>query len=257
MWLLLFCFLPETLRALVGNGSGYANPTPSEWLRRRATPKADRVKSAPMSRFLAIPNPFTPFMYILEKDVFCLLLYNSLQYFGFYAVLTSMTSLFSELYGLNDLQIGLCYIANGFGCICGSLTTGRLLNWEFQRVVKKLAIDPKKARRGSLDPNFPIERTRMHYTWIWGLIYNVFLIVYGWALHYKAPLPVVLIFQLVREYGPKIVDPYMYVAPVVLTFYLIVVGYCSTSTFSATSTLLVDLFPKVRFENKLRTRRLY
>lgn len=203
MWCLLFFFLSETLRSLVGNGSGYANPTPTEWFRRRAMPKSERPKSAPMSRFLVMPNPFIPFMYILEKDVFCLLLYNSLQYFGFYAVLTSMTSLFSTIYGLNDMQIGLCYIANGFGCVCGSLTTGRLLNWEFQRVVNKLAIDPKKARRGRLDPSFPIERTRMQYTWIWGLIYNVFLIVYGWALEYKAPLPVVLIFQLIREYDDR------------------------------------------------------
>ncbi|KAG2183022.1 hypothetical protein INT44_006003, partial [Umbelopsis vinacea] len=219
MWLLLFFFLSETLRSLVGNGSGYANPTPTEWLRRRALPASERVQPPPMTRFLTIPNPFIPFMYILEKDVFCLLLYNSLQYFGFYAVLTSMTSLFSVIYGLNDMQIGLCYMANGFGCVCGSLTTGRLLNWEFQRVVKKLNIDPKRARRGRLDPSFPIERTRMHYTWIWGLIYNVFLIVYGWALQYHAPLAVVLVFQ-------------------------VFLGYCSTATFSATSTLLVDLFPK-------------
>lgn len=219
MWLLLFFFLSETLRSLVGNGSGYANPTPREWMKRRATPQAERVKAAAMSRFLALPNPFIPFMYVLEKDVFCLLMYNSLQYFGFYAVLVSMSSLFASIYGLNDLQIGLCYIANGFGCVCGSLSTGRLLNWEFQRTVKRLNIDPKAARRGRMDPSFPIERTRMRYTWIWGIVYNVFLIVYGWALQYKGPLPVVLIFQAI-------------------------LGYCSTATFSATSTLLVDLFPK-------------
>jgi hypothetical protein len=197
MWLLLFFFLSETLRSLVGNGSGYANPTPSEWMKRRATPKEERVKSAAMSRFLVLPNPFVPFMYVLQKDVFCLLMYNSLQYFGFYAVLVSMSSLFASIYGLNDLQIGLCYIANGFGCVCGSLSTGRLLNWEFQRTVKRLNVDPKSARRGRLDPR------------IWGLVYNVFLIVYGWALQYKAPLPVVLIFQAVCKLNLYFTDTWI------------------------------------------------
>ncbi|CAO3609395.1 unnamed protein product [Mucor fragilis] len=283
LWLVQIFLLPETLRSLVGNGSTYANTTPLQiWKRHRLDKKRDRQKETatlatttnkalqsevsfhsartacgsccahsqdrradvvciknksclaessakkilhvsnadhPSRRWMNVPNPFQSLAYLKEKDVAVLLLYNSLQYAGLYSVLTSLTELFISTYGLNEFQVGLCFLSNGFGASIGSFTAGRLLNWKFYRISKSLNMDEKCIKRGSLDPDFPIESARMGFTWIWGIAFSVAMVAYGWCLSYKVHIAI----------------------PIALNFLL---SYLSTSTFTATNTLLVDLFPK-------------
>lgn len=219
--LLLFFFLPETLRSLVGNGSIYANPTPGQYLaerRRKAqrhhhhhkhlgdeekqvhgrspalrrssidsaltaldhhhdapfrtqAPPTDRDTSSTCtvdythnediqdhhasslnaekkkSRFLVLPNPFVSLAYFREKDVALVVTYNALQYAAFYCILTSVTGLFTKIYGLNEFQIGLCYLANGFGSGMGSVTSGRIMNWQFKRLAKKMGLEDHEIKR--------------------------------------------------------------------------------------------------------------
>ena len=52
-------------------------------------------------------NPLKTIHIILEKDVGMLLLYNSLVYTAFYDVTASLPYLFADIYGFNDLQIGM------------------------------------------------------------------------------------------------------------------------------------------------------
>ncbi|KAL7312101.1 hypothetical protein PS15m_007902 [Mucor circinelloides] len=265
LWLFQIFLLPETLRSLVGNGSIYANPTPWQaWKRYRSnmerdlqkekttTSKSeasfyssrtascahsqdrqvvcikypDEFKNAKQTMHVSnanhwrdIPNPFQSLAYLKEKDVAVLLLYNSLQYAGLYSVLTSLTELFIGTYGLDEFQVGLCFLSNGFGASIGSFTAGRLLNWKFHQIAKLINMDEKCTKRGNLDPDFPIESARMGFTWIWGIAFSVAMIAYGWCLFYKVHIAI----------------------PVMLNFAL---SCLSTSTFTATNTLLVDLFPK-------------
>lgn len=98
-------------------------------------------------RFLSSPNLFQSLAYLKEKDIAVLLFYNSLQYAGLYSVLTSLTGLFTSIYGLNEFQVGLCFLSNGFGASIGSFTAGRLLNWKFKRTAESLNIDEKYTKR--------------------------------------------------------------------------------------------------------------
>lgn len=184
LWFTLVFFLPETLRSLVGNGSGYANPTPAQyWKKKRETSRVklddiekvdqnnngsqmsfdssittcynttgiskDVPKKAnpPKNRFFVLPNPFQSWVYLKEKDVSVILLYNSLQYAGMYCVITSVTDLFSDTYGINEVQIGLCFLSNGVGASLGSYTSGLILDWRFKKVAKSLGIDENNANR--------------------------------------------------------------------------------------------------------------
>ncbi|KAI8642182.1 putative MFS transporter [Parasitella parasitica] len=226
LWLVQIFLLPETLRSLVGNGSIYANPTPFQAWRKYQKNKKNtsgsnlHVSDAHCSKRLSsIPNPFQSLIYLKEKDIAILLLYNSLQYAGLYSVLTSLTELFTTIYGLNEFQVGLCFLSNGFGASIGSFTAGRILNWKFKQIARSLNTDEKFTKKGSLDPEFPIENARMGFTWIWGIVFNIAMIAYGWALFYKVHLAI----------------------PIAINF---VLSYVSTSTFTSTNTLLVDLFPK-------------
>ncbi|KAL9550839.1 hypothetical protein MBANPS3_004546 [Mucor bainieri] len=151
------------------------------------------------SRWMNVPNPFQSLAYLKEKDVAVLLLYNSLQYAGLYSVLTSLTELFISIYGLNEFQVGLCFLSNGFGASIGSFTAGRLLNWKFHRIAKSLNLDEKYTKRGNLDPDFPIESARMGFTWIWGIAFSITMIAYGWCLFYKVHIVIPIALNFLCE----------------------------------------------------------
>jgi len=117
---------PETGRNVVGNGS----VPPQGWnmsllnyfetrkiehddsLNRTVSRQEKRLAQADLAskRKLRLPNPLRTVHIILEKDVGILLLYSSLVYTAFYDVAASLPSLFAEIYGFNDLQIGLSFM---------------------------------------------------------------------------------------------------------------------------------------------------
>ncbi len=113
---------PETGRNVVGNGSippqGW-NMSLLNYLQTRRIERSDTLnrtqsrqeKKAAQAelarnRKLRWPNPLKTVHIILEKDVGMLLLYNALVYTAFYDVTASLPSLFAEIYGFNELQIG-------------------------------------------------------------------------------------------------------------------------------------------------------
>jgi hypothetical protein len=106
-----------------------------------------KLNSSSNGKLRKFPNFLQSFVYLKEKDVAVLLLYNSLQYAGLYCVLSSLTDLLTTLYGLNELQVGLCFLSNGFGSSFGSITSGMLLNYNFKKVAKRTNIDEQLTSR--------------------------------------------------------------------------------------------------------------
>lgn len=117
---------PETGRNVVGNGSvppqgwnmsllNYLETRKlehSDTLNRTVSRQEKRRAQADLTskRKLRWPNPLRTVHVILEKDVGLLLFYNSLVYTAFYDAAASLPSLFAEIYGFNDLQIGLSFM---------------------------------------------------------------------------------------------------------------------------------------------------
>lgn len=199
-WLVLAIFLPETLRSLVGNGSGYANPTPIQWWRHRKERKrngtAIKATRPHMTWKQWLLGPLQPLMYAKEKDILILLVYYSVQYAACYTVTTSVPYLFSNLYGLNDMWTGLSYFPNGIGCIVGSIVQGKILNYDYRRMQQRLSI---VSQIGLSDSSIPLERVRMRSTWFHAAIFNILLVVYGWCLYVKAHLAVILVIHFIRK----------------------------------------------------------
>ena len=207
-------FVPETLRCLVGNGSGYANPTPTQWLARRRG-KLDEEKIAHISATCGPPpkmNFLAPFQYLLEPDVFWVLTFNGLVFTVFYCFMTSTAKQFSKHYPyLSELQIGLCFLCMGVGTISGSFVKGKLLDRDYRITADKLKDKP--------DVRFPIFHARLRSLW-----YNLILMcaatfIYGWIFTINAPLVVPLVIQFVF-------------------------GFNASAVMNTSQTLLVDLFPK-------------
>jgi hypothetical protein len=171
--------LRETLRSLVGNGSGYANPTPSQWVARRV--KGDGTGSATdYSRFLHCPNMLKSLLYAFQPDIGLCLIYNAIIYSIFYAMLASYSGLLQTVYNLDQLNTGLCYIPTGIGCILGSIIGGRILDYDFRIISKRHNYDIKTLSRGNLDIEYPVYAARLRTVWITHTIFSgkFLLIIY-------------------------------------------------------------------------------
>ena len=196
MFVAVLFFLPETLRSLVGNGTGYANPTPTQWLKRKLEKSGQKRNTMARSSF-KFPNPVRPMLYLLQPDVFVALLFNALHYAVYYCYLTSTPTLFASLYHLNELQVGLCFLVPGFGCVIGSLIEGRILDHDFRVTAHKNGINDSEKKSGILSQAFPIYKARLRTAWIHAILIQVVTIIYGWCLYVDAHLAVPLVLQFI------------------------------------------------------------
>lgn len=218
-------FFPETARNAVGNGS----IAPQGWnmslmnylavrkARRHNEASLDETAARPHSKKLTFPNPLASLSILLDKQVALLLGYNALLFAASYDITATVPSQFAAIYKFNDLQIGLCFLPFGIGCLLASLVNGFLLDWNFARWCRKLNLAVKKGRDMDLR-EFPIERVRLEIALPLTYVSCALLVIYGWVMDVEGPLAVLL---------------------VVLFF----VGFTMNVTFNAISTLIVDFFP--------------
>lgn len=196
---------PETARHIVGDGSippQRWNISLFQYLKiRKSNRFQEKFACLPsvtdghaVQRKLKWPNPLKAVHIIMEKDVAIILIYNALVYTAFFDVITSLPSLFGEIYGFNDLQIGLSYIPYGVGAVVASLLCGRVIDINYKRVAKanNITVDRK---RGDDLRQFPIEAARIQVMYPFLALGICSLICYGWVLEFEAPLAAPLILQ--------------------------------------------------------------
>jgi len=209
----LLFFLPETLRSLVGNGSiperGFARSPLSYIKIRRRAKAADNVSTSLPAKGKKSIDILGPVRLIFGIEVSCAIIFVSIYYTGWQMNISSMSTLFSQIYGLSEFQIGLTFLGNGFGCIIGTLSTGKLLDYDYRRL--------KKQHTGA-SASFPLERARFKTLWIWSTLQCAAVLGFGWTLDRGVHMAV----------------------PIICTF---VLGWATTSIQSIITTFLVDVFP--------------
>ena len=199
-------FLPETLRAIVGDGS-----IPAGWIYTHPISIIDRHHNVEGSNELpprkAFKNPLIMFTY---PEVLVLLLFNSTIYAVMYGVTASLSVIFGKVYPyLDHTDIGLCFLATGGGMLAGSLFVGRFMDAYYRKIRDNLIretqtdsekhIDPRAIEK---DPSFPIEKARLHILPCVVFIFTACVIGYGWALQSKAIIAVPLILQFISRFFP-------------------------------------------------------
>lgn len=230
-------FFPETGRNVVGNGS----VPPQGWnmslinylaarkaaklatqnaaLTRTTTHESAEAARSELAakRELRFPNPLHTLKVIKEKDIGLLLFYNSIVYTAFYDISASTPYLFAQIYGFNDLQIGLSFIPFGVGCFIAPVMNGYLLDWNFRRVARRagIVVDKRKAMKLK---DFPLERARIDVAWPLVLMGTAAMLCYGWVLQEETSLAVPLVLQFI-------------------------IGVCLTGSFNVMSVMLVDNYP--------------
>ncbi|KAL3457173.1 major facilitator superfamily domain-containing protein [Aspergillus heterothallicus] len=228
----LLIFLPETLRSIAGNGSiplsGFHEPffyilrPPQAWVSPSAV-----CSSKPPSP-LSFKKALQPLAYIFEKDIATLLAWGSIAYIAWSMVTSSTTTMLLRGFPyLTQWQIGLCFLPNGAGCICGSLSTGCLLDRSFQQAVSRY-----KAEHGTEELSdihravqFPFIKARLRLMPLFSAILEISLALYGPSFEFN---------DLRRHFTPNLA------APLVLQF---VIAFTATAIFNINSTVLIDCFP--------------
>ncbi|GAA5814050.1 hypothetical protein MFLAVUS_007540 [Mucor flavus] len=199
-------FVPETLRALVGNGCGYANPTPRQWYTRHCRQQQVCILDRPPHKFKPV-SFLKPFQYLLEKDVIIILMFSGLHFMSYYCFMVTTTKQFSLHFQLTTIQIGLCFLGLGGGTIVGSFVHGKILDRDFKKV---------KSERPDLE--IPYYYARLRNIWYCVLCEQVLTLLYGWLYYVHAPLAVFLVLQFL-------------------------VGYSASAIMLCAQSLLIDLFP--------------
>ncbi|KAI1077985.1 major facilitator superfamily transporter [Whalleya microplaca] len=226
-------FMPETCRAIVGDGSIRPHPyyrtiwqLIKDAIHKRKAARAgndlalQRTNSrlSTKQRFrMKRPNPLNSLVILFEKEMFILLIYSSLVFAGFYAIATALPAQMADLYGFDDLIIGLMYLPMGVGSIVAAFAMGTVVNWNYRRYCRKLNIPFDRQRQQDLT-EFPIERARLELCIPMMLLFAAESVAWGWAIQYRAPLAV----------------------PIVLMF---IVGISVIGFSNSISTLIVDINP--------------
>ena len=233
-------FLPETARALVGNGnpqirrlwwerslasmlmscvsslkdsSNPAKPTNDGSCKR--DPEPYRKSILQQCRFV-IPLACLRVMFHLDT---CLALWMQGSFYVVdYAMVATMPDTYRDIYHFNELLIGLMYIPRGVGIITGGFCIGKIMDYNYRTVAREIGWNIDEVGGDDLQ-DFPIERARSRGSYILLVISTTVLVGYGWAVTNHAPLAIELILQFIQGS----------------------MGTCFYNTYNA---LLVDVFPE-------------
>lgn len=230
--LILVGVFPETLRPIVANGGRI----PSSVISRfplRFYQKTTKITWDPESESLQRPpqKPIVitgPLRILFSKEAAPIIIFLAIYYAVWQMSITAMSSLFESRYGLEEIQIGLTFIANGVGSMIGTLVTGRILDKDYRRLKARYeAQQPsdqevaqrKGARHNELDHSFPLETARLRLVPVFALIQGLSILLFGWTIQYPSKIHIAV--------------------PIISTF---VTGWTAVSMQSVVMTYLVDIF---------------
>lgn len=135
-----------------------------------------------------------------------------------YTITATISSSFASIYPfLSETSLGLCYLSTGGGMLLGSSLTGKLLDFEFKRIKKRVlerrgkesSVDvDEEGEKSSFsrdediakDPSFPIEQARLRTMPFHLFIFVVATIGWGWCLQQEVAIAAPLVLQIIREY---------------------------------------------------------
>ncbi|KAL4968159.1 major facilitator superfamily domain-containing protein [Aspergillus stella-maris] len=234
LFLMFLCF-PETLRAIVGDGSipPKKNPLARPLLRvvgryNKNDPNDIQPDATEQEAITTATQPLptkrhasNPFQLLLYPDVALTLTYTGIIHAVNYTITTTISSSFADIYpSLSETALGLCYLAGGGGMILGSTITGKMLNRDYVKIREKYAQRSNNSDGESEEDrnegNVPIEYARLRMTPILLFLLVGCVLAWGWLLERKVHLAVPMVLQ-------------------------VILGYTSISILNATMTLMIDI----------------
>ncbi|KAG6362471.1 hypothetical protein INS49_010701 [Diaporthe citri] len=212
-------FLPETNRAIVGNGSvrarGINRPLLPLLVPNVAVKSVDgQAPDQEKTRARASMNPFTSIKLLRSPgNVFMMSAYG-VGYATYSCLQASLSSLFLDIYEISGLTSGLIYIPFGVACALSAFATGKLLDRNFRKTATELGVPVTRNKADNLS-TFPVEKARL-----------------------RTIVPLISLSAcLITAYGWQLQTGVVMAGPLVTQFFI---GLTIQTMFTALSTLLVD-----------------
>ena len=141
-------------------------------------------------------NPFACLRIVFWRDTAPVLWMQASFYLVWYCIQTSIPSIYKEIYGFNEIEIGLSYLTGGVGVILGGIATGKMLDRNYKLTVKEIGHEVDRVSGDNMN-HFPIETARSRGSWSLLGISTCALVGYGWAIKTKAHPSIPLILQCI------------------------------------------------------------
>lgn len=213
----IFLFLPETSRAIVGNGNlAVAQAWQKSLYSLIITTSSQKAKEKGHRVRCALPNPFSCLVALFNRLNFIIILVGGLQYTIFGCLAASLSTQVIRIYSLKYLAAGLVYLPSGAGGVVAAHTMGKLLDRDYRTIAQKYGLSVSKSTNSMA--HFPIEEARLHSIFPLVAVSCLATVGYGWSLQSSTNLAV----------------------PLILQFFT---GSSSVAMFSVYSSLLTDLNP--------------
>ena len=217
--LIIVVAIPETCRAVVGNGS----IPPPRWqlsliqYLRKPSEKTEHAHAdfQTIKKSQKSFNPFASLRIATEKEAGLILWYGALLFSGYIAVVSTLSLQLHARYGFDSLKIGLCYLPFGIGSLTSRWTVGPLLDRNFRRLAGLHNLVIIKNRQQDIT-NFPVEIARLQVAFPLIIISSIAVVAYAWVMEHKTNLGI----------------------PLAMLFFM---GHCVSGAFNVLNTLVVDI----------------
>ncbi|KAK3997031.1 major facilitator superfamily domain-containing protein [Cladorrhinum sp. PSN332] len=227
----IILFLPETLRAIAGNGSipvtAVYQPLICQCRKGRSPTTADDFHHCQprKRRKVTAMTLIEPLRLLGQPEIMLNLLYGGVVYAIWSMMTSSTTMLFKDVFDLSELQLGLAFLPNGLGTVFGSTLIANLLTRSFTRYVSRYKIlhslPTTYTITSPIPSSFPLERARLrHLSWI-SVLFILATASYGFSLGFSTLTP----------------RPGWICVPLLLQFLI------TNAVFAINQTLVTDLSP--------------
>ncbi|KAI8819265.1 major facilitator superfamily domain-containing protein [Fimicolochytrium jonesii] len=179
LWVAIFFFLPETLRARAGNGKAYAE---RGWI----VVPAPLMKPWDPSR--ARYNPLAPLKFLRFTSIVLCLSYIAILFGSFYCFNVSIPVILQNEYGYNEAQVGLSYIPVGLGFILGSNVAGRYADRTVKAALKR-------------SEGQPVPETRVRCQWVGLVLFPFGVLLFGFAASFRWHVAVLFLTMFISVFG--------------------------------------------------------
>jgi hypothetical protein len=133
---------------------------------------------------------------ILHKDAFTVLWMVASSCSIYYTFQAAIPVIFDEVYGYNELDIGLAFFPGLAGMTIGGIVAAKLVDRNYLVTARKDGYGVKD--KGNHDiSEFPIEAARYRHRLILVILEMLLVIGYGWAVWFRVHSSIPIILQLV------------------------------------------------------------
>jgi hypothetical protein len=143
---------------------------------------------------LSLPNPFVSIRILVFKDAFTILYLAASPYGAWYTITASIPLIYGIEYEFNDLVVGCCYLAGGFGILLGGFIAGRIMDYNYKHVAKKNGLTVDRVAGDDIR-RFPIEHARSRGSYTIISLTTVGFVAYGWTVQRRAHPAIPLLLQ--------------------------------------------------------------